>query len=75
MIGGRGTEIEPGQPAPPVPLKLPVVLQPLPPGLPGDVLTPALAEPEPSRKTRHAERSSRRLIAHRSHRRRHEARN
>ena len=31
LIGGRGTEIEPGEPAPPVPVKLPVILHPTPP--------------------------------------------
>ncbi|HEY6022883.1 MAG TPA: M23 family peptidase [Pseudolabrys sp.] len=31
LIGGRGTEILPGQPAPPVPDKPPVILQPAPP--------------------------------------------
>ena len=28
LIGGRGTEIKPGEPAPPVPVKLPVILHP-----------------------------------------------
>ena len=28
LVGGRGTEIEPGEPAPPVPVKLPVILHP-----------------------------------------------
>ncbi len=31
LIGGRGTEIEPGEPAPPVPMKLPAILHPTPP--------------------------------------------
>jgi hypothetical protein len=31
QIGGRGTEIKPGDPAPPVPVKLPVVEHPTPP--------------------------------------------
>jgi hypothetical protein len=31
LIGGRGTEIAPGEPAPPVPIKLPVILNPTPP--------------------------------------------
>ena len=31
LIGGRGTEIKPGEPAPPVPVKLPVILHPTPP--------------------------------------------
>jgi hypothetical protein len=32
QIGGRGTEIKPGEPAPPVPMKLPVILRATPPG-------------------------------------------
>lgn len=72
MIGGRGTEIEPGQPAPQVPLKLPVVLLSLPPGIARDVL-PAV-EPDPPRRTRHAEERKHRIV-HRGHRRRHEAQN
>jgi len=31
LIGGRGTEIKPGDPEPPVPEKLPVILHPAPP--------------------------------------------
>jgi hypothetical protein len=31
LIGGRGTEITPGEPPPPVPIKLPVILHPTPP--------------------------------------------
>ena len=31
LIGGRGTEIKAGEPAPPVPVKLPVILHPTPP--------------------------------------------
>jgi hypothetical protein len=31
LVGGRGTEIKPGEPAPPVPVKLPVILHPMPP--------------------------------------------
>jgi peptidase M23-like protein len=32
QIDGRGTEIKPGEPAPPVPMKLPVILRATPPG-------------------------------------------
>jgi len=74
LIGGRGTEIEPGQPAPPVPVKLPVVQQPMPAGEAG------VAAQEPARKVREAsvERARphrRRHFHHIGHRRRHEARN
>ena len=34
LIGGRGTEIEPGEPAPPIPAKVPVVEHPAPIPLP-----------------------------------------
>ncbi len=40
QIGGRGTEIAPGSPAPPVPDKPPVILHPTP--------TPAAASPSPA---------------------------
>ena len=48
LIGGRGTEIKPGEPAPPVPVKLPVILHPTPPA---DVPTAAAppATPVPAR--------------------------
>jgi hypothetical protein len=79
QIGGRGREITPGEPAPPVPVKLPVVLHPLPPGQ-----APAAAEASDTSarpiKVRFADRENAR--AHRRHyvrrfrhRRRHEARN
>jgi len=75
LIGGRGTEMEPGQPPPPIPLKLPVILHPAPPGEAG--AAPA-AEEEPPRKVREA--SEERAKPHRRrhtvrHRRRHEASN
>jgi len=76
LIGGRGTEIEPGQPVPPVPLKLPVILHPVPPGEAG---VPS-ASAEPPHKVR--EISVERAKPHRRsnmhsvrHRRRHEASN
>jgi hypothetical protein len=31
LVGGRGTEIKPGEPAPAIPVKLPVILHPTPP--------------------------------------------
>jgi hypothetical protein len=40
LIGGRGTEIKAGEPAPPVPVKLPVILHPTPPAQ-----APAAASP------------------------------
>ncbi len=41
QIGGRGTEIKPGDPAPPVPVKLPVIEHPTP--VPTPPATPATA--------------------------------
>ena len=49
LIGGRGTEIKPGEPAPPVPVKLPVIVHPTPP--PRDARTaaePAAEQPRSS---------------------------
>jgi hypothetical protein len=76
LIGGRGTEIRPGEPPPPVPVKLPVILQPTP----ASQAPTASAEPEPPAKVRKA--SSERAKPHRRrhvqrirHRSRHEASN
>ena len=78
LIGGRGTEIERGQPAPAVPVKLPVILHPTPPG--EAAAPPPAAAPEvpvkvreaaPERATPHRRRHVRRI----RHRRRHEAAN
>ena len=76
LIGGRGSEITPGEPAPPVPVKLPVILQPLP----ASQVPATSAAPEPPTKVKEA--SSERAKPHRRrhvhrirHRRRHEARN
>jgi hypothetical protein len=48
LLGGRGTEIKPGEPAPPIPVKLPVILHPaspaeppLPPPRPVALATPS----------------------------------
>jgi hypothetical protein len=53
QIGGRGTEIKPGEPAPPVPVKLPVIAHPTPipapPAAPPATQTSA-AETEPAQK-------------------------
>ena len=76
LIGGRGTELEPGQPPPPVPLKLPVILQPAPPGEAG--APSAAAEPPPKVREVSGERAKphrRRHIHYVRHRRRHEASN
>jgi hypothetical protein len=76
LIGGRGTELEPGQPPPPVPLKLPVILQPAPPGEAG--APSAAAEPPPKVREvsgEHAKPHRRRHIHYVRHRRRHEASN
>jgi len=76
LIGGRGTEIEPGQPAPPVPLNPPVILQPKPTGEAG--APSAEAEPPPKAREASGERAKphrRRHSHYVRHRRRHEASN
>ncbi len=78
LIGGRGTEIEPGQPAPPVPVKLPVILHPTPPAEAAAAAPVAAAEPPPKVREASVERVKRqrhRHFRHVRHRRRHEARN
>ncbi len=51
QIGGRGTEIKPGEPAPPVPVKLPVIEHPepvpVPPVPPATQVNATRAEPAP----------------------------
>jgi hypothetical protein len=77
QIGGRGTEVEPEQPAPPVPLK-PVTLQPPLQQAPASTAVPsALPKAKPAHKVREAERVRRhRHIRHiQKHRRRHDAKN
>ena len=77
LMGGRGTEIRPGEPAPPVPVKLPVILQPTP----AAQAPTASASPEPPAKVKgaaSAERATpqrRRHVRRIHHRRRHEAAN
>ena len=78
LIGGRGTEIKPGEPAPPVPVKLPVILHPTPPG--EAAAAPPAAAPEPPVKVREAapERAMphrRRHVRRVRYRQRHEAEN
>jgi hypothetical protein len=73
LIGGRGTEIKPGEPAPPIPVKLPVILHPTPP--PAEV--PAAASPATSSAPpdKVEEKSAERAKAHkRRHRIRHRRR-
>ena len=48
LVGGRGTEIKPGEPAPPVPVKLPVILHPTPPAEPLAASASPPATPEAS---------------------------
>ena len=79
LIGGRGREIAPDEPAPPVPMKLPVVLHPLPPG---EAPTGAEASDTSAKpiKVRLANAEStrphrRHYVRRFHHRRRHEARN
>ena len=78
LVGGRGTEIRPGEPAPPVPVKLPVILQPTP----AAQAPTASASPEPPAKVKEASRERAKLHRYRHrhyhrirHRRRHEAAN
>jgi hypothetical protein len=47
LIGGRGVEILPGQPAPPIPDKPPVILHPTPPPEPGASSSSAASSPPP----------------------------
>ena len=84
LIGGRGTEIAPGEPAPPVPSKLPVILPPAPQA---NLSTSAPLSPSPSavpdthvkkaHKAAEHSKAHRRHQAHRitRHQRRREARN
>jgi len=48
LIGGRGSEILPGQPAPPIPDKPPVILHPGP--VPEASLATPVATPQPGEK-------------------------
>jgi hypothetical protein len=70
QIGGRGTEIAPGSPAPPVPDKAPVILHPEPaPAAP----SPAAAPPPLPKAEKIEEAAAERAKPHRRHhiRRRH----
>jgi murein DD-endopeptidase MepM/ murein hydrolase activator NlpD len=75
LVGGRGTEIMPGEPAPPVPVKLPVILHPTPPAAvpassaspPAKVVEAAAERAKPQR--HHRERRHIQIIRHRHHRR------
>jgi len=80
LIGGRGTELEPGEPAPPVPVKLPVVLQQAPQPSASTGTPASRAEVEKHAEKRHAAsehgETHRRRHAHRvRHHNRREARN
>ena len=80
LLGGRGTEIKPGELAPPVPVKLPVILHPTPPAqLPIGVAS-RLVPPEPPVKVQeadddHAMPHRRRHVHRVRHRRRYKAKN
>jgi len=73
LIGGRGTEIMPGQPAPLIPDKSPVILHPAPPPEPVTASASPAAAPAPSSKTEesaakpHKHRHVRRKSRHRHH--------
>ena len=70
LIGGRGTEIKPGEPEPPVPVKLPVILHATPPPeTPAAAASPATSSAPPAKVE---ERSAERAKPHkRRHRIRH----
>jgi hypothetical protein len=62
MIGGRGTELKPGEPTPPVPDKPPVILNPSPvaaPSADGPKAEKPAAKPQKPRKQRHRRRTRR----------------
>ena len=63
LIGGRGTEIMPGEPAPPVPEKPPVILHPTPP----PEATSSAATPTPPAKAAEPaeEKPTRKRVRHR----------
>jgi len=74
LIGGRGTEILPGQPAPPIPDKPPVILHPTPAPEAASTSPTADAPPAPPQKTE--EKSAepekpRHRVRHRHRRKRH----
>jgi len=76
LIGGRGTEILPGQPAPPIPNKPPVILHPAPEpvaGAPGAqaAATPAASPPPPAKVEEARDEKPRKRRPHRRHRRKH----
>ena len=58
QIGGRGSEILPGQPAPPIPAKPPVILHPTPPKASTATLTARLRRPAGHRRATSAADSS-----------------
>ena len=83
LIGGRGTEIKAGEPAPPVPVKLPVILHPTPPAqapAASPPATPEISAAPPAKvveavaerakpQRHHRERRHFQRIRHRHHRR------
>ena len=75
LIGGRGTEIKPGEPQPPVPVKPPVILHPAPPPeVPAAAATPAatpVAAPPPAKAEKKSVEEDKPHRRHRHHRRRH----
>ena len=75
LIGGRGTEIKPGEPQPPVPVKPPAILHPAPPPeVPAAAATPAatpVAAPPPTKAEKKSAEEDKPHRRHRHHRRRH----
>ena len=74
LIGGRGTEILPGQPAPPIPDKPPVILHPTPAPEAASTSPTADATPAPPQKTdeksAEPEKPSRPRVRHRHRKKR-----
>jgi murein DD-endopeptidase MepM/ murein hydrolase activator NlpD len=69
LVGGRGTEIEPGEPEPQVPVKLPVVLQPTPPSeVPAASASPPAAPVASSAAPVKIEQDAARAKPHKRHR-------
>jgi len=78
LVGGRGSEIMPGEPAPPVPVKLPVILHPTSPAdvRAASALPPATPEALSTRPAKVQEAAAERAKPQRHHReRRHIQRN
>ena len=76
LVGGRGTEIKPGEPAPPTPVKLPVILHPSPPAEApaASASPPATSVASSARPAKIEEAAAERAKPHRRHRVHHKRR-